>query len=322
MLYINESDIEKIGIKWDETCNIIEYAVNCIHKSNYVQPIKPYLRYKKMKNRIIAMPAYIGGRFDIAGIKWISSFPDNINNNLPRAHSVVVLNEADTGIPLSIINTPLLSIIRTASVSSLVIKKYLSTHNKVKYKLGIVGFGPIGQSHLNMCLQLFNEKLSNIKLFDINTINMDIIENQYKHKVKVVNSWEEVYIDSDIFITCTVSDHRYIDKKPNEGSLLLNVSLRDYKPDIYEYIKDSIIVVDCEEACRENTDIELMYNDKGLRKENIATLTDIVCENYMEKYNINTPIMFNPMGMAVFDIAIGEYYYNKSKKMNYGVILQ
>ncbi len=37
--------------------------------------------------------------------------------------------------------------------------------------------------------------------------------------------------------------------------------------------------------------------------------------------NGDKPIMFNPMGLAVFDIAIGHYYLNKLIEMNIGTFL-
>ena len=124
MLVIRESDLSEIGIDWSALVQVIEEAVCCMHDNDYVQPVKPYLRYRNPKNRIIAMPAFIGGDINKAGIKWIASFPGNIKNGIPRAHSVVILNHADTGEPLAIVSTALLSVIRTATVSGLVIKHF------------------------------------------------------------------------------------------------------------------------------------------------------------------------------------------------------
>lgn len=316
MIYLNERLINDIGINWGSIVDQLVQAVKCIEKDDYSQPIKPYLRYRDLKNRIIAMPGFLGNDFNMAGIKWIASFPDNINKGIPRAHSVVVLNQADTGQPVAIINTSLLSVIRTASVSGVVMRYFDKARKLENFNLGIVGFGPIGQYHLKMCNELFGDKISKVYLYDLRPIDKNMIDPAYRDKVCIVDSWEEAYDDSDVFITCTVSKASYIDRKPKEGSLLLNVSLRDFKVGIYDYISNNIIVDDWEEVCRENTDIENMFKEKGLKKEATKSIVDVVCNECLKDYDKKEALMFNPMGMAVFDMAVGTYYYNRAKETN------
>lgn len=322
MKYLNENNLKEIGVDWSKTVDVIEEVVKCLDKGDYAQPIKPYLRYKDLKNRIIAMPAFVGGKFNISGIKWIASFPDNINKGIPRAHSVVILNNANTGEPISIINTALLSIIRTASVSGLVMKYYNEARKLDKFNLGIIGWGPIGKHHFKLFTELYGDKIEKIFLYDKRPIiNKDEIDFPNKKKIVIAGSWEEAYRDSDIFITCTVSNERYINLKPKEGSLQLNVSLRDYKIDVFDYVKDAIVVDDWEEVCRENTDIEFMHKEKGLNKEKAKTINDVVCRRYIKNVAKEQCIMFNPMGMGVFDIAVGNYYFEKSKEDKIGATL-
>ena len=315
MLLINEDDIQRTGIDWNKTIAVIDHAVHCLQANDFAQPVKPYLRYRNPKNRIIAMPAFVGGNINMAGIKWIASFPPNIAKGIPRAHSVVILNNADTGEPVCMVTTALLSIIRTASVSGWFIKQFQPFNNRNKLSVGITGFGPIGQYHLNMIDTLFNDMIGQVKIYDIRHISPGLLA-KYPH-VQVVDTWEEAFVDADIFMTCTVSDAPYIDKPPKPGSLHLNVSLRDYKTCSYEWFKDAIFVDDWEEVCREKTDIEMMHVEKGLQKEGTRSITDILTGDCFENLPAGTPVLFNPMGMAVFDIAMGHYYFGECAKWQY-----
>jgi N-[(2S)-2-amino-2-carboxyethyl]-L-glutamate dehydrogenase len=307
MILLEERDIREAGIDWSKTIGVIEDTVRCMINKDYVQPVKPYLRYRNLKNRIIAMPAFVGGDINMAGIKWIASFPDNIRKGIARAHSVVILNNADTGEPLAIICTALLSIIRTASVSGLMIRYFDKARKLDKLNIGIVGFGPIGQYHLKMCEAILGDKIAKFLIYDIRPVESSTIDSRVA--VEVVDSWEEAYLPAHIFITCTVSDAPYIDKAPNPGSLHLNVSLRDYKTSAYPWFKDAMIVDDWEEVCRERTDIEMMHLEKGLKKGGTTSIVDVVACNGLGNYVAEQSIMFNPMGMAVFDIALGSFYY-------------
>ena len=322
MLYLNEMYLREVGVNWEQLVDVIEQTVRCLGNRDFVQPVKPYLRYRDLKNRIIAMPAFIGGDFNMAGIKWIASFPGNIFNGIPRAHSVVILNKAETGQPEAVINTALLSIIRTAAVTGLMIRYFDKVRPLKDVNLGIIGWGPIGQHHLRMAMDLYGDKIAKIFLYDIRPIDKSTIDFVPQDKIVIAENWQQAYVDTDVFITATVSKASYIDKEPKRGSLQLNVSLRDYKTDIFEYVKDSIIVDDWEEICREKTDIEMMHLEKGLEERDTKSIIDMVVNDCMADYPADVPIMFNPMGMAVFDMALGTYYLREARKKGIGQELE
>ncbi|MVT11257.1 2,3-diaminopropionate biosynthesis protein SbnB [Chitinophaga tropicalis] len=312
MLYLNADDISSIGFDWKELTGVISEAIIALDRNDYSQPIKPYLRYGDPKNRIIAMPAYLGGTLPMAGIKWIASFPDNIYKNKLRANSVTILNEPDSGVPLCVINTSLISAVRTAAVSGLMIVKYLEANiSGRKLTIGINGFGPIGRMHLKMAAAILGNRIEKIFLHDIAGIDKEQVDPELRSLVEIASSWEEVYSDADIFMTCTVSAAPYIDKAPRNGSLQLNVSLRDYKVDMKDHMS-AIVVDDWDEVCRQNTDIENMHKVKGLQKQDTLSIADVVCKDALRQYAAPSVVMFNPMGMAIFDIATGYYYYREA----------
>ncbi|TCI85714.1 2,3-diaminopropionate biosynthesis protein SbnB [Tenacibaculum sp. M341] len=321
MVYLNESHIKELGFNWEENIATIQQSVECMVEEDYAQPIKPYLRYKEKTNRIIAMPAFVGGEINKAGIKWIASFPNNIKNGLPRAHSVVILNDADTGVPSGILNSGSVSAIRTASVSGMVMKHYLEAKKPRNVKVGIIGFGPIGQCHLDMCYTLLKDNCEEIKIFDLKGVNLEHTSVEVRAKITLVDSWEEAYKNADVFMTCTVSKATYIDMEPKPGSLHLNVSLRDYKAETYEWFSKAMIVDNWEEICRENTDVENFHLEKGLQKEDTKSILDLVNSNIFSTIEESQAVMFNPMGMAAFDIAISENYVKRAIENKVGVFL-
>lgn len=320
MLYLNNKDLLAVGLNWAALAESTEAAVHLIHSGDYVQPVKPYLRYKNLHNRIIAMPAYAGGNVNTAGIKWISSFPDNIASGLPRAHSIIVLNDPDTGQPSAVLNSPLPSIVRTASVSGLMIRHFLRERALERIQLGIIGWGPIGQYHCQMAMALFGDRIERIRIFDIRGADLSEIPALYLERMEVAETWADVYRHSDVLITCTVSDHRYIDIPPAKGMLLLNVSLRDYKPEALASLK-AIVIDDWEEVCRENTDIEQLHLEQGLSRAGTQTLTDVVCRRSLRAFAADEPVLFCPMGMAIFDIATAVYYVKKAGEAGVGTEL-
>lgn len=313
MIYLSDHNVRSIGRQWEGVSYCIREGIDLVYAQDFAQPVKPYLRYGNSKNRIIAMPAYAGGTVDTAGIKWIASFPENIKKGLDRAHSVTVLNQASTGIPFCIVNTNYISAIRTAGVTAVIIQEYLlhRNFNKGSIKLGLTGFGPIGQTHLDMCACLFSELIDTVFIYDPRPLELLNIPKEVCDKVVIAKDWQSAYEQADIFITCTVSTQRYIDMPPKPGSLHCNISLRDYQNTAIKQMS-RIVVDDWEEICREKTDIEFMHLDEGLEEDSVYSFSTHPLQEMFDGLLPEQTIMFNPMGMAVFDICTARFFYNKA----------
>lgn len=93
--------------------------------------------------RFVAMPAYLGGRFDICGQKWYGSNAANKDKGLPRSVLMVTLNNKDTGEPICYMSANLISAARTGAVPA-VGTRYLA--RKDAQVLTCVGCGAIGRA--------------------------------------------------------------------------------------------------------------------------------------------------------------------------------
>lgn len=95
--------------------------------------------------RFMGMPAYLGGSFDNAGIKWYGSNMENRERGLPRSIHLFVLNDKDTGAPTMMMSANLLSAYRTGAVPG-VGAKYLAKPDASV--VSIIGPGVMGKTGL------------------------------------------------------------------------------------------------------------------------------------------------------------------------------
>src|SRR5439155_15368143 len=110
-----------------------------------VNPDSYFLRFPgKPDCRIIALPAYLGNGFGVAGLKWIASYPANVPRGFPRASAVLVLNNYETGYPFAILESSIISAARTAASAALA-AYWLSGQSRRSHSLGIVGTGFIAR---------------------------------------------------------------------------------------------------------------------------------------------------------------------------------
>ena len=152
--------------------------------------------------RFMAMPAYLGGRFHIAGQKYYGSNSHNASLGLPRSILMVTLSDVDTGAPKAIMSANLLSAMRTGAMPAMAATYLANPDSKV---LSLIGPGVINKCAL-MC---YMEVLPNIKKIKIRgssarsqtALNMKkFIEETYPQVTEIVlcESLEEACRDADV----------------------------------------------------------------------------------------------------------------------------
>lgn len=201
ILYLNEKDMLAAGVGDGAKCtDCMEELLKLLDKGNYrmggengnshgcmisfpENPEFPEMPKNGPDRRFMAMPAYVGGKFDLAGMKWYGSNVDNRDKGLPRSILIVMLNDKETGAPLSLMSGNLISAYRTAAVPGVGVKHFVKKGSRV---LGIVGPGVInciavktfaavcptldtlkikgrGQASIDRCIQFVKENVPQIK---------------------------------------------------------------------------------------------------------------------------------------------------------------
>lgn len=154
--------------------------------------------------RFMAMPAYLGGRFKGAGVKWYGSNAENRANGLPRSIHVFVLNDAVTGAPKAIMSANLLSAYRTGAVPAVGVK-HLAVENAET--VGIIGPGVMSRTILASSItQRPSIKTVKIKGRSAGSTEKAAqwIRDRFENlDVQIVDSEQEAIEGSDILIAGT-----------------------------------------------------------------------------------------------------------------------
>ena len=160
-LYLSEEDMIKAGVLDTARCiDVEEELFGLLSKGDYVMggdkhnahgiALKfpqespfPNMPLDAPDRRFMAMPAYVGGRFHVAGQKWYGSNIINPQRGLPRSILMVMLNDADTCEPLALMSGNLVSSVRTGSVPG-VATRYLA--RKDAQVCSCIGAGPVSKA--------------------------------------------------------------------------------------------------------------------------------------------------------------------------------
>ncbi|WP_135551250.1 2,3-diaminopropionate biosynthesis protein SbnB [Paenibacillus cymbidii] len=322
MRYLNDRDLNAVGMPWGELADVIEAAAGSYAAGECAQPLKPYLQYGDPANRIIAMPAYVGRPVRAAGLKWIASFPANVASGLPRAHGVTVVNDPDTGIPQLLIAGGMPNAVRTTAVSAALLRKLLPSDGRKRQAL-VIGAGPIGSMHARMLAELFGDTIARIGVYDKRaTLGEGTPLGGDERIVRCGEAeWREAYTGADVVVTCTVATDRYIELTPKRDALLLHVSLRDYLPGALAAVA-TFVVDDWNEVCRADTDIERLHLGGLLERGQALAFPALVSSDAARLQRLPRPLLFAPMGLAIFDVAIAAWYGKQAEQRGLGVLLE
>jgi 2,3-diaminopropionate biosynthesis protein SbnB len=278
-----------------------------------VNPPSYFLRFPdRPSSRIIALPASIGGRVRVDGLKWISSFPDNVATGMPRASAVLILNDHDTGYPFACLESSIISATRTAASAALA-ADWLSRGRQRPTRIGFIGVGLIAR-YIHTFLAGTGWTFDEIGVHDLSADSQAgfrgyLEQSVATNRITLHNDAETLIRSSDLVVFATVAgqphvhDVSWFAHKP----LVLHVSLRDLAPEIL--LASTNIVDDVEHCLKANTSPHLAEQLTSSRSFLHGTLDDVMAGRVAVP--ADRPVVFSPFGLGVLDLAVGKYVYDQ-----------
>jgi N-[(2S)-2-amino-2-carboxyethyl]-L-glutamate dehydrogenase len=297
-----------------ECIDIVRNAYLAHAQGQSVNPDSYFLRFPdKPDCRIIALPAYLGDGFHVAGLKWIASYPANIERGFPRASAVLVLNNYETGYPFAILESSVISAARTAA-SAVLAAHWLNGQSHRVQSLGIVGTGFIARYVYEFLVDT-GWTIEEVRLHDRSPLESEKFRNtacrlEQHRAVTVVPDVTQVLRASDLILFTTVASTPHIADFSlfEHNPVVLHISLRDLTPEIL--LKSQNVVDDVEHVMKANTSPHLAEQKTGNRSFVTGTLADIIMGR--RSVNHSRPIIFSPFGMGILDLAVGKWVYDKA----------
>jgi ornithine cyclodeaminase len=263
-------------------------------------------------SRIIALPASIGGQVKVDGIKWISSFPDNVAAGLPRASAVLILNDHDTGYPFACMESSIISATRTAAMAAMAADWFSRGRERPK-RVGFFGVGLIAR-YIHTFLAGTDWAFDEIGLYDLSADSAagyrDYLErSDAAKKITVHDSAEQLIRSSDLIVFATIAGRPHVHDLSwfEHNPLVLHVSLRDLAPEIL--LESTNFVDDVEHCLKANTSPHLVEQLTGNRDFLQGTLGDLMAERVTVP--TDRPLIYSPFGLGVLDLAVGKYVYDE-----------
>jgi ornithine cyclodeaminase/alanine dehydrogenase len=161
LLYLSREDVERVGLSMGEVIEAVEAAFRGKAAGRCEMPPKPGV-HTRPDAFIHAMPAYVAD-LDAAGLKWVSGYPANQARGLPYISGLFILNDAETGIPLAVMDAAWMTAVRTGAATA-VAARHLARPESAS--LAILGCGVQGRTNLQ-ALRCVMPALESVRAYDI-----------------------------------------------------------------------------------------------------------------------------------------------------------
>ena len=328
ILFLNNKAMERAGVNdMQAAIRDVEQAYILNQTGDVINPGKCVLRWgdsvedENVLGRINAMPGYVGGQYDLAGIKWIGSGPMNYKQGLLRASVTMILNDPQTKLPVCIADGTAISAIRTGASGGIAIR--LLAKQDARTML-ICGAGTQAHTQLEAAKRV-RPSLGKILVYDIVKENalryMAANEAKYPDlQFYLVEDLEAAVRQSDIIDCVTLAMEPFIRGQwLKKGALVMNMA--DFEVDTACVERADKVVVDFWEGVKHRmiSTVALMWRDGAFRDEQLhAELGQILLGQKPPRETDEEIIYFNAVGAGILDIAVAARCYRAARKAGIG----
>lgn len=360
-IYLSESDMIRAGVTDMARCvEEMEEVLKLLAKGDYMmsgsnhnshgamvsfpdEPEFPNMPKNGPDRRFMAMPAYVGGKYDMVGMKWYGSNVENGKKGLPRSILMLMLNDKDTGEPKALMSANLISAYRTGGIPAVGVKYLAPAGAKV---LGIVGPGNVSKA-MTEAFCTVCPTLEKVKVNGRSKASLERYQEFVKthcpgvKEIEVVETMEAAVRDSDIVGVATsspvkVEDYPFIEEawiKP--GALLCLPATVNLSDDFIAHrckkVVDNMGLYDAwaeEFPYPTFGDITIigskftdMIHEGKLKREDVVNIGDILSGNAVGRQDEKEIILYSIGGMPVEDVAWGKVIYDNAIEKGIGVNL-
>jgi ornithine cyclodeaminase/alanine dehydrogenase-like protein (mu-crystallin family) len=318
LLYLSIDDVQNVGLAMADVIDALEIAFREKGNGLTEMPPKPGIHPGGGDNFIHAMPAYIPA-MKSAGVKWVSGFPENHKKGLPYITGLLILNDPETGLPISVMDCVWITAMRTGAATALS-ARYLARPESST--VGVLGCGVQGRTNVEALKVLF--PLKRVKAYDVNaraaSEYAEEIRSRFDLDVIGVNTPREAVTGCDIVVTAgpiLKTPHATIQKGWLDAGAF--ASLVDFDSYWHADAMD-----ESDKFCTDDTQQLRQYRQNGYFQKIPALhadLGELVTGQKPGRESASERTMTANLGLALDDMAVAPIIFKKAVEKGIGAWL-
>lgn len=203
VLWISAKEINQLGITMKEIMDAVETGFAAMGRGEGEMPAKIGI-HPREDCFIHAMPCYLGGNIDRAGVKCVSGYPPNPKKGIPYITGIMLVVDPETGLPQAVMDAAWVTAWRTGAASGVYARHFGNPDTR---SVALIGTGVQARVNLLAMKETF-PRLADVKCFDIYESSMDKFVTDMQPELPSASftkcaDMESAVTDADVLITCT-----------------------------------------------------------------------------------------------------------------------
>jgi ornithine cyclodeaminase len=298
----------------------VEEALRAYAAYGSLMPARQHIDWES--GTMLVMPAVASRGI---GVKLISVVPDNVTRQLPVTNGLMILNDRDTGMPLSLMNGGALTALRTGAVGSLGVK-YMTPEDLET--VGVIGTGVQGlwQAIFACAVRPIKRVFYVARSAASGARFVQTLEREVRGvRVTGCENATELLRRTNLVIAATTSNSPVL---PDEATLLEGkhfISIGSFKPSMQElplsvFPMAKRLAIDSEAARHEVGDVINPVAQGLLRTGDVFHIADLVTGR--TAVDVNGTTAYKCVGMALFDLFVARALYDAALNQRVGTDFQ
>lgn len=190
LLFLSREEVAGLLPPVPDQLDLVERIYRALAAGTVELPPKPGVHPRK-DSFVHAMPAFLR-EDDVVALKWVAGYPANKERGLPYITGLIVLNDADTGLPLVVMDGAEITAARTAAASGVCVRRFAPAGWR---RAAILGCGEQGRFHARLLREL-NPAVA-IRAYDPHPERIE----RLGEPVEAAAGWEEALDGADVVVT-------------------------------------------------------------------------------------------------------------------------
>jgi alanine dehydrogenase len=260
---------------------------------------------------------------DVFATKINANFPGNPSaHHLPTIQGVIVVMDVERGATLAILDSTLITALRTAAATAVAAKHLARANAKT---LAVIGCGTQGRATVEALRVV--RPIEDVLAYDMDAACADRFAREMAERhginVRAVGSVDEAVRGADIVVTCTTARTAILDVHHLQPGIFIaavgadNPEKQELTPAL---LSKTRVVADILEQAATMGDLHHALESGAMRREEVhGELGDVICGRVRGRTNHDETFVFDSTGTALQDVAVASIAVRRASERGVGI---